>query len=145
MAWEPLRGCTADPGSKKGRVRLTLNTDEQEFRAWLSPEQAEQVAAVILAARFELKGVVVQEPKRKRKGLVYLTFQSVPQELGSRPTIHEDIIRKAEHHDPEIRSKLVKEQKKWDRRFERKHGWKPGEQDLSYGFLKGRKKQSSSP
>jgi hypothetical protein len=139
----PLRGCTADPGTEKGRVQLTLNTAEQQFKAWLTPDQAEQVAAMILAARFELKGVVVQEPKRKRKGLVYLTFQSAPQELGLRPTIHEDTMRKAERLDPEIRTKLAKEQNKWDRRFERKYGWKVGEQDLSYGFLKGHKKNLS--
>jgi hypothetical protein len=140
---EKLRGCTVNEGEEKGRVRLTLTTAKQEFRAWLDPEQAEDVAAAIIGMRFDLP-VIFQQPKRKRSGVQYLTLQSAPKELGSRPHYHEATLRMAEQHvDPEIRSKLTKAQKKWDRRFERKTGRKWGEENYTWGFLKGRGKKQT--
>jgi hypothetical protein len=41
-------------GETKGRVRLTLETKDGKFQAWLDRKQAEQLGADIFACRFQL-------------------------------------------------------------------------------------------
>jgi hypothetical protein len=117
---KPLMDFTAKEGNAKGRVQVTLTTDDDTLRVWLAPKQAEELAAAILQARFEIPYLKVKAPRHRRRMPVYITLQPRPPEPGPRPFYHEDTLAKYERIDPEIRTKLKAEQERWDRKAARR-------------------------
>jgi hypothetical protein len=77
---------TVEKGETKGRVRLTLETKDGKFQAWLDRKQAEQLGADIFACRFQFKGLVmvIQPPKLRTKPTeIFISFATtMPRELS---------------------------------------------------------------
>jgi hypothetical protein len=120
-----LQDFTVKKGKTEERVRITLETEDAVLQAWLDPEQAERLAADILSCRFAFPVVIIDPPKRKRRGPVYLVFKSEPRELGARPSLSEETLDWVERTNPTIRAKVKTAQEKWDRRAARRRA-KPG-------------------
>ena len=136
-----LRDYTVAKSEKvKGRVRIILVTADNELRTYLSPKDAEHLAAAILGARFDLpQPVLINPPKRKRtRPPIYINFASTPTEIGTRPHVSEETLQMVEKRgDVEVRSRLAKEQAKWEKKFERKHHRKWDAQPCTLWVLKG--------
>jgi hypothetical protein len=50
---KPLRDYKVSKGKVAGRVRLKLESADGEWQGWLSPKQAERLAADIFSIRFD--------------------------------------------------------------------------------------------
>jgi hypothetical protein len=61
---KPLREHKVSHGKVAGRVRLTLVSANGNYRIWLSPKQAERLAADILSIRFDTPTLEVIAPPK---------------------------------------------------------------------------------
>jgi hypothetical protein len=127
---KPLRDYKVSKGKVAGRVRLKLESADGEWQGWLSPKQAERLAADIFSIRFgtPMLEVILPPkigPKSKRRPRRYITFQAEPKLLGKRSWFSEQLLDLIEHSkipeigDPKIRAKLEKAQELWDRKYAR--------------------------
>jgi hypothetical protein len=117
---KPLLDYTLKEGSTPGRVRLSLRTADNTLRAYLEGEQVEQLALELLSARFDIHQIILDRPKRKRRGLLFLKFHSPPRPHGERPYLSEETLAREAQKDPTIRARLKALQDKWDRREARR-------------------------
>jgi hypothetical protein len=138
-----LRDYQVSKGKIEGRVRLALKAVDGTLQLWLSPEQAERLAADILSVRFDLPTLEVVAPpkpgpkpgpKSKRRPRRFIVFTSEPRILGTRPELSEQLLDTIEQskipglRDPQIRAKLEKAKEQWDRRWERTKAGKRAKQ-----------------
>jgi hypothetical protein len=125
---KPLREHKVSHDKVAGRVRLTLVSANGDYRVWLSPKQAERLAADIFSIRFDTATLEVIAPpkinaKSKRRPRHYIVFQAEPKLLRKRPWFSEQLLDLVEQskdpgiRDPQIRDKLQRAQELWDRKY----------------------------
>jgi hypothetical protein len=117
---KPLLDYTLKEGTKPGRIRLTLRTADNTLRVYLEGEQAESLALDLLGERFAINQIILDRPKRKRRGLLFLKFHAPPRPHGERPYLSEETLAREALKDPTIRDRLKALQDKWDRREARR-------------------------
>lgn len=83
--WKALWDYKVARGKIKDRVWITFETEDGKFQLYLTPDEAEQIAAEIFAARFETGRLEVIAPRKKRRKASYIEFVSVPIVWGQRP------------------------------------------------------------
>jgi hypothetical protein len=71
LTMKPLLDYVIKEGSKAGRVRLTLRTADNRLRVYLEGDQAERLALDLLGERFGINQIILDRPKRKRRGLLF--------------------------------------------------------------------------
>jgi hypothetical protein len=141
---KPLRSFRVQPGQTAGRVSISLRSSDNRFTAWLTPQQAERLATMLLQVRFALPPIVVVAPKRKRKGKVYVQFTGEPKPQRYRPTYSDPLLKRADQVDKEVRPRVREAQDKWDRRRQRRIA-KYGKPARTSGFLSRGKSNSERP